>query len=76
MPHNAIALPADLERRVRDIAAAIGSNPADVMITAIEEYVADLEDLKIAEERIAAYEASETDAVSLEELLAKYGLAN
>lgn len=76
MPRDAIALPAELERRVRELAAETGRSPGQIMVAAIEEYVADLEDGRIAEARLKALDASESDTVSLETLLAEYGMAN
>lgn len=76
MPRDAIALPADLERRVRELAADIGDSPGHIMIQAIEEYVADMEDGRIAEARLKALDAGKSDTVSLETLLAEYDMAN
>jgi len=75
-PYDAIALLDELERRVRKLAADIGSSPGQIMIQAIEEYVADMEDGQIAETRLKALDAGDSSTVSLETLLAEYGMAN
>ena len=76
MPHDAIALPAELEERVRELAAETGRSPGQIMVAAIEEYVAHLGDGRIAEARLKALDAGESDTISLEMLLAEYGMAN
>ena len=49
--------------------------PGQIMIDAIEEYVGDLEDGQIATARLKALDAGESSTVSLETLLAEYGMA-
>lgn len=71
-----IAIPPTLERRIYQIARETGDDPADLVLRAIEEYVSDLEDLRIAEERIADLRAGRSSTVSLEELMNRYGLAD
>jgi predicted DNA-binding protein len=75
-PYDAIALLDELERRVRKLAADIGSSPGQIMIQAIEEYVADMEDGQIAGTRLKALDAGDSSTVSLETLLGEYGMAN
>jgi predicted DNA-binding protein len=72
---DAVALPPELERRVRKLAAETGVSAGRIMVDAIEEYVADLEDGRIAEARLRSLEAGETGTVSLETLLAEHGMA-
>ena len=74
--HDAIALPPDLEIRVRAVAASVGESPASVMLRAIEEYVADFEDAQVAEERLEALRSGQSGTTSLEELMARYGVAD
>jgi RHH-type rel operon transcriptional repressor/antitoxin RelB len=76
MPQDAIALPPDLERRVRKLAAETGMSPGRIMVDAIADYVADLEDGRVAEERLQALRDGKSDTVPLETLLSRYGLAD
>lgn len=76
LSHEAIALPPDLEMRVRAVAAAVGESPASVTLRAIEEYVADFEDARVAEERLEALRSGRSGTTPLEELMARYGVAD
>lgn len=73
---DAIALPAELQQRVRELAAETGTSPGQIMIDAIEEYLADLEDGRVAASRLDALRAGHADTVSIEELMARYGMAD
>jgi RHH-type rel operon transcriptional repressor/antitoxin RelB len=71
-----IALPQELERRLAAIASAGGIRPQDIALQAIEEFVSDMEDARIAEERLEALRVDSSGTVSLEELMARHGVAD
>lgn len=72
----AVRLPEDLEARLNKLAKETGRSKSWIAREAIKERIADLEDLAEAEKRMAERRAGRTKAVSLEELMAEYGLEN
>lgn len=71
-----MALPPELERRVRALAAETGVSPGRILVDAIADYVADIEDGQIAEARLQALRDGKSDTIPLEPLLSRYGLAD
>lgn len=61
---------------MRKLAVETGLSPSRIMVDAISDYVADLEDGRIVEERLRALRDGKSDTVPLETLLARYGLAD
>ena len=72
----AIRLPEDLEARLNKLAKETGRSKSWIAREAIKERIADLEAFAEAEKRMAERRAGRTKAVSLEELMAEYGLEN
>jgi RHH-type transcriptional regulator, rel operon repressor / antitoxin RelB len=70
----AVRLPADLEARLNKIAKESGRSKSWIARDAIMERIADWEAFAIAEKRMADRRAGRTKAISLEELMAEYGL--
>jgi RHH-type rel operon transcriptional repressor/antitoxin RelB len=66
----AIELPAGIEDRLDALAKATGRTKTDYVHEAILEHLEDLEDLYLAESRLAQNEP----AVPLEEVMKRYGL--
>lgn len=71
-----IALPRELERRLLALADVGGTHPQDIALQAIEEFVSDMEDARIAEARLEVRRTEPTATVSLEELMARHGVAD
>lgn len=69
-----IQLPEDLDTRLDELAATSGRPKSDYILEALNEYIGDLEDIQIAEQRLADHRAGRTTAVTLEEVMRNLGL--
>lgn len=72
----AIRLPAEVERRLDALAKATGRTKTFYAREAILEHLDDLEDLYLAEQRLIDARAGKTEAVPLEDVMKRYGLAD
>lgn len=70
----AIRLPAEIEDRLDALAKATGRTKTFYAREAILEYLDDLEDLYLAEQRLTDIRAGKTETVPLDELMKRYGL--
>lgn len=70
----AIRLPADIEHRLEMLAKATGRTKTFFAREAILEYLEDLEDLHLAERRLADYQTGKTERRTLQQLMKQYGL--
>lgn len=70
----AIRLPVEVENRLEALAKATGRTKTFYAREAILEYLDDLEDLYLAEQRLIDIRAGKTKTVPLEEVMRKYGL--
>lgn len=69
-----IRLPSDVETRLNKLAARTGRSKTFYATEAIVDHIDDLEDLYLAEQRLVDLRAGKSDTVSLDELMARYGL--
>jgi RHH-type rel operon transcriptional repressor/antitoxin RelB len=69
-----IRLPDDLEARLTALAARTGRSKTFYVTEAICEHLDDLEDLYLAERELARVRAGLSKPVTLDELVAEYGL--
>lgn len=72
----AIRLPPDIEDRLNALAQRTGRTKTFYAREAILEHLDDLEDLYLAETRLQALRRGDDQAVSLEELMQRHGLAD
>jgi RHH-type transcriptional regulator, rel operon repressor / antitoxin RelB len=72
----AIRLPAEIEARLNELAHRTGRSKSFYVRQAIVEHLDDLEDLHLAEQRLIESRARGDDAVSLDSLMKRYGLAD
>ena len=70
----AIELPPDAEARLDALAKAAGRSKAACARDAILEYLDDMEDLYVAEQRLADNKAGRSQSVPLEDVMKRYGL--
>lgn len=70
----AIRLPAEIEERLEKLAKTTGRTKTYYVRQAILEYLDDLEDLYLAEQRLIDLRAGKTKAVPLEEVMKRYGM--
>ncbi len=70
----ALRLPNDIEMRLAALAASTGRTKTFYAREAILEYIDDLEDLYLAESRLADLRAGKTKAVDLQDVMKRYGL--
>ena len=70
-----IRLPSDVESRLSALAMRTGRSKTFYATEAITEHLEHLEDLYLAEQRLVELRAGKSDTVSLDELMARYGLA-
>lgn len=71
-----IELPTELENRLDALAQATGRSKSDYVTEAILEYLEDLADLHLAEQRLCDIQNGKSKTVSLEEVLKRYGMEN
>jgi RHH-type rel operon transcriptional repressor/antitoxin RelB len=71
-----IRLPKDIEARLEALAAATGRTKTFYAREAIVEHIDDLEDIYLAEQRLAEIRAGRVRAVPLEEVLKDHGLTD
>ena len=67
-------LPADIESRLDELSRRTGRSKSVYAREAILEHLDDLEDLYLAEQRVADLLAGRSDTVPLGELMKQYGL--
>jgi RHH-type transcriptional regulator, rel operon repressor / antitoxin RelB len=72
----AIRLPDDIEHRLEALAQATGRTKTFYVREAILEYMDDMEDLYLAESRLAELRAGRSRTFTLEEVEGDLGLAN
>lgn len=70
----AIRLPIEIENRLEALSKATGRTKTYYAREAILEYLDDLEDLYLAEQRLADLKAGRSSLISLEEVMKSYGL--
>ena len=68
-----LRLPDDLTERLQKLADRTGRSKTYYMLEAIKEYLGDLEDLHLAEQRLRRVRAGRM-GVALEEVMKRYGL--
>lgn len=71
-----IELPTELENRLDALAQATGRSKSDYVTEAILEYLEDLADLHLAEQRLREIQNGKSKTVPLEEVLKRYGMEN
>ena len=72
----AIRLPLDIETRLDNLAKSTGRTKTYYAREAILEYLDDMEDLYIAEQRAINIKSGKTKTITLDEVLKDYDLAN
>ncbi|HUB15642.1 MAG TPA: CopG family transcriptional regulator [Acetobacteraceae bacterium] len=72
----AIELPDDIEGRLEALARATGRSKESYLQEAIVEYLGDLEDFYLAEQRLADIRAGRSATTSLTEVARDLGLAD
>lgn len=72
----AIRLPAAVEERLETLAKATGRTKTFYAREAILEHLDDLEDLYLAERRLADLRAGRSEIVPMDDLMKRYGLAD
>lgn len=72
----AIRLPPEIEARLEALAKKTGRTKTFYAREAILEHIADLEDLYLAEKRLAALRSGKSGTAALAELMKRYGVAD
>jgi RHH-type rel operon transcriptional repressor/antitoxin RelB len=72
----AIRLPEEIEKRLDALAKETGRTKSFYVREAILEHLDDLEDIYIAEKRLADIRAGRSRTVSLEEVMKRYGMVD
>ncbi|MCU1533455.1 MAG: CopG family transcriptional regulator [Arthrobacter sp.] len=70
-----LRLPDDVSARLQDLAERTWRSKTFYMVEAIREHLDDLEDVYLAEQRWSDHRAGKTQAVPLEEVMKRHGLA-
>ena len=71
-----LRLPDDLSQRLTLLAKRTGRSKTFYMIEAIAEHLEDLEDVYIAEQRLADVDSGKSKTIPLEEVMKRLGLEN
>lgn len=69
-----IRLPSDLEARLKNLAAKTGRTKSYYITEAIREHLDDLEDVYLAEQRLADIRSGKTRVARIEEVMKRYGV--
>jgi len=69
-----IEIPKDIEARVCQLAREAGQSENDYVLKVLLEHLADMEDLRIAEERLEDIRAGRSKPIPLAEVMKDYGL--
>ncbi|MDY0071356.1 MAG: DUF6290 family protein [Thauera sp.] len=69
-----IRLPDDISQRLQNLAQMTGRSKTYYMVEAIREHLDDLEDLYLAEQRLADIRSGKTRTVPLEDVMERYGV--
>jgi len=70
----AIRLPATIEKRLERLAKRTGRTKTYYAREAILQHLEDLEDIYLAEKRLADIRSGRTETIPLEEVVRRYGL--
>lgn len=70
----AIRLPEDLEKRLENLARRTGRTKTFYARQAIEQHLDDLEDIYLAEQRLADIRAGRTKTIPIEDVLKQYDM--
>ena len=71
-----LRLPDDVSQRVQRLAQLTGRSKTFYMIEAIRDHLDDLEDLYLAEQRLADIQSGQTQTIALEELMKLHDVEN
>ncbi|MEY4210941.1 MAG: hypothetical protein RLZ92_1322 [Pseudomonadota bacterium] len=71
-----LRLPDDIQNRLQRLAQLTGRSKSSYMIEAIREHLDDLEDLYLAEQRLADIRSGKTQTIPIEDVMKRYGLEN
>jgi RHH-type rel operon transcriptional repressor/antitoxin RelB len=71
-----LRLPDDIQNRLQRLAQLTGRSKSSYMIEAIREHLDDLEDLYLAEQRLADIRSGKTQTIPMEDVMKRYGLEN
>ena len=69
-----IQLPDEIDNLLSEFATRTGRSRSDLVTEALAEYLADLEDIQIAEQRLLDIREGRSSTVPLEEVMKRYGL--
>jgi RHH-type transcriptional regulator, rel operon repressor / antitoxin RelB len=69
-----IRLPDDVSARLQNLAKLTGRSKTFYMIEAIKEYIEDIEDVYLAESRLADIRSGKTKTIPLAEVMKQYGM--
>ena len=71
-----LRLPEDVSQRLQRLAQLTGRSKTFYMIEAIRDHLDDLEDLYLAEQRLADIQSDQTQTIALEELMKLHDVEN
>ncbi|MCT7662996.1 TraY domain-containing protein [Shinella kummerowiae] len=72
----ALRLPADVEKRLEELARKTGRSKNEHALDAIVEHLDDLEDLALVEQRLEELRSGQVTTVSLADMMKAHGVEN
>ncbi|WP_412057176.1 DUF6290 family protein [Bartonella sp. DGB2] len=72
----AVRLPEDLEQRLSQLAKQTGRSKSFYLREALNNYIDDLEDLYLAEQRMTELRSGKSKAIPLKDVLADYDMGH
>ena len=72
----ALQLPPDIERRLEELAERTGKPTSFHVEQAVLDLLDELDDIHLAEQRLAEIKAGRTSTISLLDVMARHGLAD
>jgi RHH-type transcriptional regulator, rel operon repressor / antitoxin RelB len=69
-----VELPEDVANRLQTLADRTGRSRSFLMVEAIQDHLEDMEDLYLAQERLALNQSGASESISLEVVMKRYGL--
>lgn len=76
MSEVSIQLPDEVAARLHALTERTGRSEAETIVEAVREYLDELDDLRIAEERLENIRSGRTQTIAMEDVTRRHGVAD